>query len=520
MKTFKRLSVGLFALTVSSIVFAQRINTPLFVEDYTWDLDRFIDQDSSSLNLHYTIKDYGKHKFRILNPVTKLNFNSDYPVGYNDGAVWKGRGFNGELHFGVSGSIGMLHYTIQPVAFFSQNRSFILQPQTGTAHPLNYQFNKYEERIYYIDWVQRYGNDLYAQFFLGQSEIKLSKFGFQVVFGTQNYKVGPASTFPIILSNNGPGMPKLNIGTDGPQEIEIGSFKPGRLEFNVIYARMNESDYFDDIPDNNRRFFNGYFLAYHPSFVKNLTVGFNRVHYKQTRYKDSLDWLAIFYSEDEPIQVVNGDTLRSQNDFFDQMASINMEWKFPSVGFRAYAEYALNDRNGGRIRYMVEPEHSRAYLIGFQKLFEMDKVNFLLGYEHINLSRNQTYLWRAEPPYYAHEVNRQGYTNNGQVIGASIGPGGNADQLDLKFTIPNIGLVFGAFGRRIEFNKDYFVTHDPSFGKHDAEYTTGATVFWDRKDLIYGFEGSYSYDHNRYYIQKNNHDNFYFGLSLQYKVSE
>lgn len=518
MKKYGRLTACCLTFILCQSLCAQRVNTPLFVEDYTWDLDRFIDLDSSSLNLHYTIKESSERNFQVLNPVTKLNFNTEYPVGYNDGAVWRGRGFNGELHFGVSGTIGMLEYTFQPVAYFAQNRSYVLHEQIGTAHPMNYQFNRYDNIFFYIDWVQRYGSTTYQSIHSGQSEIKLSKFGFQIAFGTQNYKVGPASMFPIILSNNGPGMPKLNIGTDGPQEIKLGKFKPGKLEFNVIYGRMYESDYFDNIADNNKRFFSSYFLGYQPSFVKNLTIGFNKVQYKQKRYQDSMDWLAVFYSGDEPTQIINGDTLRSENDFFDLMASVSMEWRFPSVGFRAYAEYALNDKNGSRIRYMVEPEHSRAYLVGFQKLFEMDKVNFLLAYEHINLSRNHTYMWRAEPTYYTHGFNRQGYTNNGQVIGAGIGPGANADQLDLKFTIPNSGLVFGAFGRRIEFNKDYFLTNDPDFSKHDAEYTTGATVFWERNDLIYGFEGSYSYDHNRYFIQKNDVDNFYFGLSIQYKV--
>ncbi|MBC6426548.1 MAG: hypothetical protein GDA51_08805, partial [Ekhidna sp.] len=149
----------------------------------------------------------------------------------------------------------------------------------------------------------------------------------------------------------------------------------------------------------------------------------------------------------------------------------------------------------------VEPEHSRGYTFGFQKeLKTQQNKSINIIYEHTNLSRNQAWLWRPTPPFYAHGVNKQGYTHEGQLIGAGIGPGGNSDQL--MVTSENereqsIGFLF----QRIENNRDHFVTSIQDERKHDIEYSLGFNLIKKLQPFTLFSEITLSHNFNRYYLK-------------------
>ncbi|RED98010.1 capsule assembly Wzi family protein [Marinoscillum furvescens] len=499
--------VSILYFILSFSAFSQKIITPDSYQSALWEFDRVEQYDSGHLALQYMIRDHGDKPISFLDPMIKFNGNTAFPYGYNDGAVWKGKGLNGEFHFGVSGKMGILSYAIQPVVFLAQNREYaVANPNTPYIYP--FATNR-------IDWVQRYGNQSYHSFHLGQSEVKIAYQGFKLALGTQNFIVGHALYFPILMSNNAGGIPNLNIGTDRPINIGYKWLQIGEVEANLIYGLMKESDFFDNDQSNDLRYYNSAHVSFRPSLLPQLTLGFNKVLYKQTKYFDRQDLLSTFYNEFEPVKVVNGDTISSPNDFFDQMASLTGEWKFPESGFRVYAEYALNDFTGSP--RVLEPEHSRAYMIGFQKSLKLKGVKFLINYEHSNLSRNLTYLYRPEPTYYIHSFSSQGYTHKGQIMGNSIGPGGNADHLEIKALITEPSLLISFFGRRTEHNKDYFITHDPDFHKHDVSVDFGLSSYWELSNITLGLKAVHSFNHNKYYIIGNNHKNVYFEISLQSK---
>lgn len=497
---------------VTLIGMAQQIVTPDSYQSYIWDFERLNGADSA-LMLHYTIKQHNEESyFSLTHPHSRLSYNSGYARGYNDGAVWKGRGMNAEVHAGFSGTAGILSYTFQPVFFYAQNKDYDLAPQLNpNINPYNYQFSNS------IDWVQQYGNTSYLRVHPGQSTIKIAYEGFALSASTENYIYGPAVYNPLILGENAPGIPKINIGTDGPINLGYKKIQLGSFEGNMIHGLMQESPYFDDDSDNDWRYFTALFLGYSPKFAPNLSIGFNKVLYKQTQFWDEADVYSTIHIKDEPLKIVNGDTLHSGNDFFDQLASITLDWKFPSIGFRAYGEFARNDFNGNFRRFIVEPEYSRAFLVGFQKLIRLKRAQMVINYEHSNISRNHSFRLRPNPPYYIHGINKQGYTNQGQIMAAGIGPGGNADVVALKFK--KTGTVFGFSVQRIEFNKDYFVVNVADYNKHDIEYTFGGNFHKDFNRFILGVESAYSYNLNKYYGVDNDKMNFYLGLNTQIKIS-
>jgi hypothetical protein len=106
---------------------------------------------------------------------------------------------------------------------------------------------------------------------------------------------------------------------------------------------------------------------------------------------------------------------------------------------------------------------------------------------------------RAAPPWYAHHVVRQGYTHEGQVIGAGIGPGSDMQRLAAAWRASS----WSAGGRveRLRIDSDgfyrFYSPQGPDFGnyrRHDVLLALGAegrrTFDWGelRLDIVRGVE--------------------------------
>ncbi|MEQ8580723.1 MAG: capsule assembly Wzi family protein [Marinoscillum sp.] len=454
----------------------------------------------------YTIKKNAKSSFHVLPVVTSVSVNSKYPRGYNDGPVWKGKGANADVNFGVKGHYGILHYTLAPVVFFAQNADFERVNRGVNDSLYNYQFSSR------IDWIQRYGPDPITKFSLGQSEVRLVWKGLTLGASTQNITMGPANVNPIMLSNNGPMFPHIDFGTDTPIETKIGDF-----EFRSIWGVMKESDYFDHNPDNNLRYFQGGGLFWQPSFLPGFSFGMTRIHYRALEDRDfEFSDLVVSFADFSS----NTDTLSSGsvvNDLYDQMTSANFKWTFEEVGFEAYLELARNDFSNLRSIF-TEPEHSRAYTIGFVKTMDIGNGRAFKGmYEHTNLGRPRLKNLRpATPIYYTHNFARQGYTHLGQVLGAGIGPGGSGDILTISYYYPK-GLLGYGF-QRIRFNDDYAFDTFGSTGKRpfDTEYTMTLKAVRFVNDLVFGADLTLGKRLNWNYIYKNDVVNVYGKVTIAY----
>jgi len=334
---------------------------------------------------------------------------------------------------------------------------------------------------------------------------------FSTSLSTQNYSVGPAIYNQIVLSRQGGSFPHVKLALD-PFDLNIKKVKTGKWEVNLLAGMLSESDYFDTNSQNNSRYINGLFLAYQPSFLPELTLGFNKVLYKDTQFFNFEDIVSTFYILDDGVR---GDSIDT-NDTFDQLASATMDWHFPEFGFRVYGEFSRNDFSGKILRFFREPEHSRAYTIGLERrIVTAKKATVIITAEHTNLSRNHTFLYQAEPSYYMHHVNRQGYTHNGQLLGAGIGPGGNSDQLRVR--LEKGGKISEILVQRVESNKDYFVVNIQDRAKHDIEYSVGYNIQKELPSMLIGLESTFSYNFNKYYLADK--FNMYLAVSSRIKLN-
>ncbi len=462
--------------------------------------------DTLNLNLHSSISYLDGDHFKKHDLLFKLSYNSTYARGFNDGPVWKGRGLTLEVQGGFSGQNGKLSYTFHPVFFVAQNTDFS-QPSI-----INGSFVEHKYQFANLDWVQSYGDGAYLAFHPGQSEIKMRWGKFIASLSTQNYSAGPAIQNPIILSRQGGGFPHFRLGTE-PFNLTIRKINTGKWELNFLFGLLSESDYFDSNSENDNRYFNGMFIAYQPKFLPQMTVAFNRGLYKNTQFFEPLDLLSTIHIFDSGTR---GDSIDT-NDTFDQLASLSFTWHLPKSGFRAYLEFARNDFSGKLIRFLKEPEHSRAYTIGFEKSVQtMSGKEVIISYEHTNLSRNHTFLYQPEPIYYVHSINRQGYTHNGQLLGAGIGPGGNSGHLNVR--IKKEKQIIGFLFERIEYNKDYFVVNIQNRERHNIEYSLGFNIQKEIGSLFYGFESVLSHNFNRNF--ESNALNLYLALATRIKLDK
>lgn len=387
--------------------FRDRITAP----DHPW-ADRLGDADPSGEDLELILD----------SPRLRGFANSRFPLGQNDGAVWQGRGFTGALDAGATATWRGLTVSVRPTLLFTENRNFEL----ATA-PTEY---AYPWRP--IDLPQRFGPDAFWTLDPGQSEIRIDTHGVAAGFGTTSLWWGPAIRNPIIMSNNAPGFPHAFVGTSGPVGIGIGD-----LEAQWIWGDLDESGWFDYPAPGDDRFITGIVAAYSPSFLPGLSLGLTRLFYVNVPPGGTplKDYFAVFQGVRKRTFITPENP--TGDDEHDQLVSLFGRWVLPESGFEVYWEWARNDHAGEIREVLLEPEHSQAYMLGLRKAMQISR-NRILGvrFELTHLERAPTWTLRAEPSYYAHYIVTQGYTQKGQIIGAGIGPGGNAQGLAADYYAP------------------------------------------------------------------------------------
>jgi hypothetical protein len=370
--------------------------------------------------------------FQLYTPVLKTTYNTQYPIGQNDGALWQGSGLNTVVSTGAYFSYGPIKVSIRPNFIYSANENFPISrwPAPEGLSDFGYEFTV-------IDYPQRFGTDPITTFDPGQSWIRVEYREFSAGVSTENQILGPAIYNPIMLSQNAPGFPHLFIGTHQPYQTGIGSF-----EGKMIWGRLQESNYFDENESNNSRLINGITLIYSPSFVKGLHVGLSKIAVTAQQNITIGGYLSALrpmqYGEPSEIERL-------------QMFSLFSRWKIPDYGFEFYGEWARNTPPKNFRDLILEPEYSRVYTMGFFKRFILAPEHWLkLNFELTQIERPRSIVYRASQPFYRSQSVIQGYTHKGQILGAGIAPGSNSQKIDLSYFMPH-----GMFG--VSFNR---IVHD------------------------------------------------------------
>jgi hypothetical protein len=435
--------------------------------------------------------------FNLLQAGVTLHYNNNLTQSDNDGSMIPATGMQQRITIGATIHFENLLIQLQPEFVNAANTS----PTSFTGDPSNgnYWSRYYLYTINKIDNLTRFGTSTYSKFFPGQSRISFQLKHISVGISTENLWWGPGIRNSLVLTNNAPGFLHATINTYKPIPT-----KWGNIEFQAIFGQLNKTPFeAEDNPimktiwaggiankqDIGRNIF-GYIFSYNPIWTPNLFISFSGMSYfyNQSAEMQSSDLLLDFENKKQTAR----------------LGALYFRYKMPKENAELYVEYGRSNRWAAPWNIFGDTIPT-GYTAGFRKLISVGKLNkahISIGGEITQLqlpdarivfnpanplSIPKTYSWYTNP-YIS-----QGYTNNGQVMGASIGPGSNSQTLYLSWIkgAKRIGVQI----ERVANNNDFAVYSNFSgiigSGTPDRYWVNmnyGFNFQWDiHKWLIAGF---------------------------------
>ena len=396
-------------------------------QEHIWDQNnlgttKIIWENSNPADNWFTNGIFQGVKYKIFGPEWFNSYNSATPYGQNDGALWQGKGYNTALTGGVRVEGYGFELTFKPQVSFMQNLGFDYIPGVyGDTHSYNWSGN--------IDLVQRFGDTSFWNYDWGDSEIRWTWHALTFGFGNQSAWLGPAKLNPMLGSNNAASYTKFDAGLRKLNVIIPGlNLDLGNIEGRIWVGKLEESEYFDNNPDNNSRMLTAMTASYEPSFIPGLTIGLNRIFLTYWRTENFKYVLRLF-------TLSKSNALASSGNDEDQKFSIFAQWLFPQVGFKFYGEFGRDDFSSNE---NTNPYHTAIYTVGAQQSIPLPlglKSELLFEWNNFEASQDFQLQW-PYMGYYAHGFVKQGYTQKGQILGAGSGYFGNSQFVQYKVYYP------------------------------------------------------------------------------------
>lgn len=362
---------------------------------------------------------------RAVQPEVGGIINSTFPVGFNDGPVWAGRGLTAIASAGLQAVVGPLEFAIAPQVFRAQNASFPLAAN-GRTGP-----QSFADAIYAtIDLPQRFGDGSYQRLDPGQSTARLTLLRVSVGISTANEVWGPGIESPFLLGNNAAGFAHAFAGTDGP--VHVGSL---RLNVRFIAGKLQQSPYSLAGADSSRRYMTGVVISGGISELPGLEIGFGRLF--QNAWPDSGVGVGTVLGQliKNPFKKQLAQTVGDGGSEPDnQLGSLFARWVFPTSGVELYGELGREDNSYDLRDVVLEPDHDLAYMLGLQRVWRQPSGSLLsVRGEILNTRVTHLQKVRDQSPPYIHSPIVQGHTQIGQVLGAPAGYAGGSTSLALDW---------------------------------------------------------------------------------------
>ncbi len=481
-------------------------NRPIWMNTYEQYFEGHEFEDSWWNRPYYYLSErvlYDFIKVGVYEPVFALTNNSKFPYngGGNNGAAWYGRGLITEFRAGFFATSDYFTVTFRPHLIYTQNKQFKVPRFVPRDEEGNVLYG-HEELQFRIDAPFRFGPDSYSTFDLAQSSVRLHYKPIEIGLSNAPLWWGPGVQNALMLSNNAPGLQHVFFGTRWPLQLPLNI---GQVEFKLIGAWPEDSDYFRYTEaTDQRRFMSGLNFIFTPSFAPHLYLGFSRVIHT---YIDE-NGLAF---EDFIAPLKLGGNRNPAGVAQNQIISVYFRWLFPGGNAEVYGEYYREDNWGSFRDLLMEPDHDRAYTVGFQKIIPSDRiVDFVkVNLEFSSLVPNATDIVRFQTYYYTHGAVRQGHTNEGQILGAAIGTGSASQYLGTEAYFED-GMI-GLFVQRVADN-DYFhyeynyryifpiPTDSRDYFNHQIDVNIGLNAKYKISDFLLGGRiiWSKAYNYGRY----------------------
>ncbi|WP_234862470.1 capsule assembly Wzi family protein [Mariniradius sediminis] len=398
-------------------------------------------------------------------PILSISeLNSDRPFGWGNFGMIPNKGIQQYLSGGVFGNWKIIEFQLQPEFIFAQNLPYYGFPADFNQAIIN-------DRFFYWnngDYPERFGNSSYTRIWWGQSKI-MAKFGaFEGGISTQNIWWGPGQWNALTFSNNAQGFPHLTIRTGKPAKTFLGNFETqllsGRIEDSGLspsqHPALNEK-YFSDF-SGDWKYVNALSISYNPKWVKGLFLGFNRTFqvYREKMGDSFLSYFPVFSGITKEQFFEDGNSVEFDSDGADQQISVTFRWVVPASHFEFYGEFGRRDHALNWREFILNPEHARAYMMGFMKLFPLNKPSRFLQvrgemtHQQESVNRYVRYPGtRGGLTWHTHNPSRA-FANFGQALGVGIGVGSNVQIIEFSMVeeMNKLGLIF----QRLENQQDFY----------------------------------------------------------------
>jgi hypothetical protein len=430
----------------------------------------------------------GKFLLQLLPITLRQQYNTDHPAGFNDGAMIPAKGYQHMFSAGFFAKTGPLSIQLRPEYVYAENKDFqqFYKEQTDQV------WYEYSELFNFIDLPERFGDKPYKRLLWGQSSIRLTFDPVSIGLSNENLWWGPGIRNSLLMTNSAAGFKHLTLNTVRPVKTSIGSFEgqiiAGRLENSGILppdttrSYMGHQLYF--AKRDEWRYINGIVLTYHPKWVPGLFAGITKSldFYGKDMGTSLRDILPILY----PMAKKNSHGEELPTIAKDQRSSVFIRWLFLKENAEIYWEYGREDYAYNSRDLMLQAEYTRAYIFGLQKLFPLTVKKG--QYIQFNLEVTQLEQTNTNPEHqwhywYSNRDIRQGYTNQGQLLGAGIGPGSNLQSMSISWTKPLS--KFGIQMERYVHNNDFHNVAVKDIRGNWIDLSIAALGEWNYKNFIF-----------------------------------
>lgn len=440
----------------------------------------------------------GKYIFKLLPVVLTQQYNSHHPEGLNDGSLIPARGYQQRLSAGFYFKSDHLSIKIQPEFVHADNPKYDGFPLTRKEQAwADRRWREYYDfYLNYIDAPERFGDkcSVYSKVYWGQSSIRITLNSISLGFSTENLWWGPGMRNSLLMTNSSSGFAHFTLNTVKPIETGIGSFEgqiiAGWLRSSGYFPPEHERNYNGSAPfyrpkEPSSRYLNAAILSYQPKWIPGLHLGLIRSFqvYLQDIGENFTDYLPIFTAFGLEAAGGEADVKEKKQDVYN---SIFFRFVWPESHVEVYGEYGRSDYFWDKRDLIIQMEHSSAYNFGFRKLITLNNSKhdyFQVAMEITQLAKNANTILRNGRSWESSGVVRDGYTNNGQFLGAGIGPGSNLQTLNISWIrgFKMIGLQF----ERYVHNNDFFFERVFDIRSHWVDISPALIINWSYKNLLF-----------------------------------
>ena len=477
---------------------------------------------------------FGKHGTLKILPVDFImEYSSHHPYSRNNGSMIPNRGYQQLVSFGFHAELGPLSIQFKPESVYAENRNFEGFPDSHYGITWARRYALWNS----IDMPERFGENAYKKSLFGQSSIRLNYKGLSLGLSSENIWWGPSIRNSIMMSNQAQGFNHITFNTTRPIKTPIGNF-----EWQVVTGRLEGSGFKPPEPDqtfgstllyvpknDDWRYYQGLTFTYSPKWVEGLSLGFIRwvQMYGEFAIANS-DYFPVF---DRLFRDGSGSDVfdYTYDQGIDQAAGIFGRWVWQDAKAEIYGELNYNDAKHNLRDLILDSDHARAYTIGIHKVFQKDSTSkiYEFSWERTMMQQTSSRLLRDAGSWYMHSSVRHGYTNNGEVMGAGIGPGSNSQYFEFAM-IDKLDKYSIAF-EVIDQDNDFFMyafEEAEDFRRYWKDFNVHFSFqkklknLWGRVNVVYSRSLNYQWElddyTNPYYHAGTDVNNLHVNFNLTY----